>query len=389
MNKLKKAAVIITAAVTMGFIGNMPISPNTEFQTYAAEFAYYEYGDWWYSVLSDGNVSIIQYDGNDTVVTVPSQINGRTVVEIGQGGLKGLSFEPDAKREIVLPNTIRKIGDGAFVGLKKLEKINIPDNVKEIGIRAFAECLSLKSINLNKVEKLGFGVFEGSSALEQITIPGTVKTIPERAFHKCTGLKSLVINSGVTTIEKEAALNTPALERIVIPDSVTSIGEYAFCYSREYHEVNEGSYVGYYEYTLNADNLKEYVSGRDTAAEKYGIDNGIIKVFEGELSTEIKLTINPVIPEIIMKKGDIDMSDSIDATDASAVLAEYSAVQTGKKETFTAAQKIAADVNGDDIVDAADASEILRYYAEASTGKKPVWSFVEDIAAKINRTANS
>lgn len=374
MNKLKRIAAVVTAIAALGGIVQIPISPDTEFQTYAAELTYYEYGDWWYSVLSDGNVCITQYDGNDTVVTVPSQINGRTVVEIGQGGLKGLSFEPDAKREIVLPNTIRKIGNGAFSGLKKVEKINIPDSVKEIGILAFAECLSLKSINLNKVEKLGFGVFEGSSALEQITIPGTVKTIPERAFHKCTGLKSLVINSGVTTIEKEAALNTPSLERIVIPDSVTSIGEYAFCYSCEFHAVNEGSYAGYHKYTLNADNLKEYVCGRDSAAEKYGIDKGIIKVFEGELSTEIKLPINPIIPDIIFSKGDIDLNDSVDSSDASAVLAEYSAVQTGGGSKFTSSQKEAADVNNDGVVDSSDASEILRYYAEISTGKTPTWN---------------
>lgn len=389
MNKLKKMAVVVIAIAALGGIVQIPISPNREFQTYAAELTYYEYGDWLYSVLSDGNVCITQYDGNDEVVTVPSQINGRTVVEIGQGGLQGLSFEPDAKREIILPNTIRKIGNGAFSGLKKVEKINIPDSVKEIGIRAFAECLSLKSINLNKVEKLGFGVFEGSSALEQITIPGTIKTIPERAFHKCTGLKSLVINSGVTTIEKEAALNAPALERIVIPDSVTSIGEYAFCYSREYHEVNEGSYVGYYEYTLNADNLKEYVSGRDSAAEKYGIDNGIIKVFEGELSTEIKLPINPIIPDIIFSKGDIDLNDSVDSSDASAVLAEYSAVQTGCESKFTASQKAAADVNNDGVVDSSDASEILRYYAEASTGKTPTWGYVADIPTKFGKITSS
>ncbi len=388
LNKLKKIAAVITAIAALGGIVQIPISPNREFQTYAAELTYYEYGDWWYSVLSDGNVCITQYDGNDEVVTVPSQINGRTVVEIGQGGLKGLSFEPDAKREIILPNTIRKIGNGAFSGLKKVEKINIPDSVKEIGILAFAECLSLKSINLNKVEKLGFGVFEGSSALEQITIPGTIKTIPERAFHKCTGLKSLVINSGVTTIEKEAALNAPALEKIVIPDSVTSIGEYAFCYLCEFHEVNEGSYVGYHQYTLNADNLKEYVCGRDSAAEKYGIDNGIIKVFEGEFSYENNFI--PSTPSIIFNKlGDTDGNGAIDSSDASIVLAEYSAVQTGKKETFTAMQKNMADVNRDDTIDAADASEILRYYAEASTGKNPVWSFVADIPAKINRSENS
>ena len=276
LNKLKKIAVVITAMVTMGCVGYMPTSYNVAAETLLTDLEIYRNGDWCYSVFSDGTVVIRQYNGDGEIITVPAEINGRTVSEIGDHAFAVRLYPKRETKEFILPETIRKIGSGAFGQYEKLEKINIPDNVKEIGARAFNDCSSLKSINLNKVEKLGFGVFEGCSALEQIIVPGTIKTIPEWAFYKCTGLKSLIINSGVTAIEEEAALNTPALERIVIPDSVTSIGEYAFCYSCEFHEVNEGSYVGYYQYTLNADNLKEYNFVPGSAAEQYGIDPAIV-----------------------------------------------------------------------------------------------------------------
>jgi hypothetical protein len=80
--------------------------------------------------------------------------------------------------------------------------------------------------------------------------------------------------------------------------------------------------------------------------------------------------------------GDPNSSGAVDASDASTVLAEYSAVQTGKKETFTETQKKMADVNRDGAVDAVDASEILRYYADLSTGKNPTWSWIEKIKNK-------
>ena len=381
MNKLKKIAAVITAIVAVGGFANMSIPFNIIASESVTDLTVQTSGDWGYSVFSDGTVVIRGYRGDDETVTIPSQINGRTVTEIDDLAIFIGTNPLDTTNEIILPNTIRKINAGAFMNCINLVKINIPDSLKEIGARAFYGCSSLKTVNLNKVEKLGFGVFEKCSALEQITIPGTIKTIPEWAFHKCTGLKSLVINSGVTTIEKEAALNTPALERIVIPDSVSSVGEYAFCYLCEFHKVNEGSYVGYYEYTLNADNLKEYNCGSGSAAEKYGIDNGIIEVFEGELSHENKVfpTIPPEIRNIM---GDPNSSGAVDASDASTVLAEYSAVQTGKKETFTATQKKMADVNRDGAVDAVDASEILRYYADLSTGKNPTWSWIEKIKNK-------
>lgn len=396
MNKLKKMAVVVTAMVTMGSIANMPISQDkmadtamTSTASYQySDLAFYQYGDWWYSIFSDGTVVIRQYDGDDEVVTVPSQINGRTVVELGNNALQGSTKPPDQKKEIILPETIKKIGACSIAHCAKLEKINIPKSLKEIDARAFIGCTSLKSINIDNIESLGWGAFESCESLEEIYVPGTVKTIYQRTFDKCTNLKVLTIGEGVTTIEKEAAINALALEKIVIPESVTSIGDYAFCYSCEFHEINQGALVGSYVYTFNDDNLKEYDFVPGSAAEQYGIENGIIEVFEGEFSYENNFA--PITPSIIFNKlGDTDGNGAIDSSDASIVLAEYSAVQTGKKETFTTMQKSMADVNRDDTIDAADASEILRYYAEASTGKNPVWSFAADIPAKINRSENS
>lgn len=382
MNKLKKIAAVITAIVAVGGFANMSIPFNIIASESVADLTVQTSGDWGYSVFSDGTVVIRGYRGDDETVTIPSQINGRTVTEIDDLAIFIGTNPLDTTNEIILPNTIRKINAGAFTNYINLVKINIPDSLKEIGARAFYGCSSLKTVNLNKVEKLGFGVFEKCSALEQITIPGTIKTIPEWAFHKCTGLKSLVINSGVTTIEKEAALNALALEKIVIPESVTSIGDYAFCYSCEFHEINQGDLVGSYVYTFNDDNLKEYDFVPGSAAEKYGIDNGIIEVFEGEFSYENNFA--PITPPTIFNKvGDPNGSGAVDASDASVVLAEYSAVQTGKKETFTEIQKRIADVNRDGVVDAVDASEILRYYAELSTGKNPTWSYTADIGNKF------
>lgn len=373
MKILKKAAIILTAAITMGGITNMPVICNTAVEASASAL---KYGDWWYSVSSDGTVIISQYDGDEEIVTVPSQINGRTVSEIGNSALLGSTYPADVKKEIILPNTIKRIGNTAFSNCKKLEKIIIPDSVKEIGVRAFINCSSLKSINLNKVEKLGFGVFEDCTLLEQMYVPGTIKTIPERAFHNCTNLKSLTIGDGVTTIETKAALNTPSLQKIVIPDSVTSIGEYAFGYTME-------QTTSYTKYISAVENIKEYGFGQDTAAEQYGIDNGIIKVFEGSISDENILIPGTPPPIISRTKGDADGSGSVDSSDASIVLAEYSAIQTGKESSLTVIQKRLCDVNMDGTVDPSDASEILRYYSDASTGKTPTWSITSDIINKF------
>ncbi len=71
--------------------------------------------------------------------------------------------------------------------------------------------------------------------------------------------------------------------------------------------------------------------------------------------------------------GDVNSDGTIDAIDASLVLAEYTKLATNQSGTFTDDQELAADVNGDNTVDAVDASKILAYYAAEATGKTPSW----------------
>lgn len=69
------------------------------------------------------------------------------------------------------------------------------------------------------------------------------------------------------------------------------------------------------------------------------------------------------------KLGDVNNDRTVDASDATDVLAEYALTQTGKQGAFTSVQNSVADMNGDGRVDSSDASEILAFYADSLTGK--------------------
>lgn len=68
--------------------------------------------------------------------------------------------------------------------------------------------------------------------------------------------------------------------------------------------------------------------------------------------------------------GDVNNDGTVDSTDASDVLAEYSAMSTGLYSTLNMIQRKSADVNSDGIIDSTDASVILTYYSHISTGGK-------------------
>lgn len=71
---------------------------------------------------------------------------------------------------------------------------------------------------------------------------------------------------------------------------------------------------------------------------------------------------------ITLKKGDTDGNNIVDSSDASRILAEYSAISTGSSPSFSNSQKRAADVNSDGKIDSTDASKILEHYANISIG---------------------
>lgn len=62
----------------------------------------------------------------------------------------------------------------------------------------------------------------------KVTVPGSVKTIQAYAFLNCESLTELVLEDGVTELENEAIVECENLKKITVPESTTTLGEYAF-----------------------------------------------------------------------------------------------------------------------------------------------------------------
>ena len=138
------------------------------------------------------------------------------------------------------------IGDHAFSGCTALASITIPNSVTSIGEGAFYNCNGLTSITIpNSVTSIGDYAFANCTALASITIPNSVTSIGERAFLYCSGLTAITISNGVTSIGEHAFYGCSDLTSITIPSSVTSIGNSIFgnCRALTYILVQEGNTV--------------------------------------------------------------------------------------------------------------------------------------------------
>lgn len=129
---------------------------------------------------------------------------------------------------VTLPGTLTNIGASAFEGCSKLASIVIPNNVRNMGEYAFKGCSSLSSVTLGSgLTELSANAFSGCG-LTAATIPGNITAIGNSAFSGCRQLERVTLEKGIQTIEKEAFTNCVSLVEIILPDTITSVGDYAF-----------------------------------------------------------------------------------------------------------------------------------------------------------------
>ena len=171
--------------------------------------------------VESGNTN---YDSRDNCNAIIETANNKLI-----GGCKNTT----------IPNSVTSIGGSAFANHYGLISITIPNSVTSIGEYAFTGCTALTSITIpNSVMSIGEYAFTGCTALTSITIPNSVTSISYDAFISCSGLTSITVESGNTKYDSrdncnaiiETSSNTliAGCKNTTIPNSVTSIGDYAF-----------------------------------------------------------------------------------------------------------------------------------------------------------------
>ena len=172
------------------------------------------FGPYTYSVNPDNSVTITDYSTDVSgAFEIPATIDGRSVTSIGDYAFAYCSN----LTSITIPNSVISIGSGAFEFCSSLTSIIIPDSVTSIGSGAFFYCTGLTSI----------------------TIPNSVTSIGDNAFNECYGLTSIVVavdnpnysSTGPLLLNKNGTVlitGPGASGDFTIPNSVTSIGNYAF-----------------------------------------------------------------------------------------------------------------------------------------------------------------
>ena len=229
-----------------------------------------------YRFVTEDTIEIMGYNGTETDLVIPSQINGYTVVGIGNLDLLGngtntvesvvvpgtvkyikrFAYYPNTAysvgnlEKVTLPEGLETIGDDAFASAPGLSEINLPSTLKSIGERAFKDCKVDNFTIPAGVEYIGANAFLGTEMVYNlmervwdggdpfIVIGGElvcyfgddpVVTVPDGVRGIATGAFSLARTEGCKVTS------------VTLPDSVEYIAESAFAVQSELTTVNFGS----------------------------------------------------------------------------------------------------------------------------------------------------
>ena len=183
--------------------------------------------------------------------------------------------ECPALSSAALPESLTSIGRGAFYNCASLSDVTVPAGIGSVGGRAFygtawlnakteSEFVTVgdgiliawnsgrKSVMLPNGVKQIAGAFSGNTTVETVILNKDLQSVGDMSFMGCSALKSVNIPAGVTDIGANAFYGCSNLQKLTLGDKITSIGAEAF----------SGCGAAIY--------LK-----KDSAAEKYCIDNGL------------------------------------------------------------------------------------------------------------------
>lgn len=216
-----------------------------------------------FEINTAGRAEIYDFIPSDTykgALEIPAQLDGCDVGYIGNAAFMNAT----GITSVTIPATVTDIGNSVFFGCTSLEKFNVQSGNTYLSIAddgvlyadegkflvAYPAAKAGESYTIpDAVDEIAPGCFGFAKNLKEMTIPAHVNfvdswcfaysnlekvsiasaNLDEYAFAYCEKLSGLELQSGVETVSDAAFSNCPALEQVTLPDTLTTIGQYAFC----------------------------------------------------------------------------------------------------------------------------------------------------------------
>lgn len=219
-NTMKKRllSILLAAALLIGLVPTLLLP---------AAAADYTSGDFTYKLNDDGSAIITRYSGSAAALTIPSSLDGHTVKQIDS-----YAFEKNTTlTSVSIPETVTELEYYAFKGCTSLTAVTIPSGLTSagsLGSGAFSGCSALTTVQFGSgLASIPGALFEGTG-LKTVTLPESVTSIGSWAFANCAKLEQVHFPANLTSIDLSAFENCTALTAVTLPKRLTELGSAVF-----------------------------------------------------------------------------------------------------------------------------------------------------------------
>lgn len=373
-------------------------------------------------------------------VVIPEYVGGLPVVGINSYAFGNSEFKHSVK-SVVIPKTVRYIGKSAFSYCDSIETITISDGVEDIGELAFVGCSSLKTITIpESVKTIGDDAFNGCYDMTEIVVksPDCDIFCDDYTLYTGTYGSSVIAGYDGSSAQKYAEVFNKKFKSLGTCPTAFYVSDFEYPYKKTLTELmrNDITYIQYWIYDIDKDNIPELITKTGTCEADYvisfykyqngkavlfdsiggshaylgvDIDNNQLCLMSGYmgvgsikwLSSDGKIVYVAKADDVgyddkkyVYKWADYGNFETLESSSSSleehywsneldmSLIRNYVSSSVAANPDFIIPSDIVGNVNGDDVVDANDASVILSLYAMSSTGK------VSDLSAKQLSTAD-
>ena len=200
---------------------------------------------------------------------------------------------------VVFENPDTMIAPAAFYGCERLEKVELPANLKTIKELTFAECSNLKSLEIpDGVTTIADNAFLNCTSLQTIELPASLEKLGKNAFAGIVGEDG---ESGLTvTVPEDVDVSNLGLENIINIQYITinvAEGSQAYIYLQQCENVVINTYP--------SQQPDEPNSGDEQRQESEGDEKATEEPTTEELTTEKPTTEKPITEEVVKETARI------------------------------------------------------------------------------------
>lgn len=379
-------------------------------------------------------------------IVIPEYIDGLPVAGIESYSFSQSEYSSSIK-SVVIPKTVKYISDGAFSDCNNMESLTISDGVEYIGAFAFAGCSKLKSVTIPKsVRKIDDMAFNGCDSIEEFVIesPDCDIYCMEYTIYSGTYGDSVIAGYDGSSAQKYAEIYNKKFKSLGTCPTDFYISDFEYLYKKllielMYQYLN--SYIEYWIYDIDKDNVPELIAKTGTSESDYIIgfykykDNEVVLIDSiggghtifykdkdnkqlccmyghmgyGDItwlsSDGNSISVDRTVENVgydeenyVYKWYDYGNFETLESSYAffisniegwsseldMSLISNYKSISDNQSYAVIIPSDKVGNVNGDDIVDASDASVILSTYALLSTGKISILSNEQCKTADVN-----